>query len=230
MRHLPRPARAVALALSLAVAVLAPAPAVAAASAGPSAGTPASPASSAPPGACADGDGVTVVVDLTDLGGDVRAGCAPGDPATGRQALETAGFTTTDSQPGLVCTIDNLPDPCPTEFDGRYWAYWSAGPDGQWTARTEGADTADPAPGSFEGWRYNDGATPPGVTPAALAAAATASAASTAGEEPAATATSTPAPDETAAGRPGRTAYLALGAAVVLLVVAGVVARRRGRG
>ncbi|WP_193314866.1 hypothetical protein [Georgenia thermotolerans] len=226
MRPLPRPARAVALALGLAVAVLAPAPADAAGG-GPAAGAPAASAP-APTGACADGSGVTVVVDLTDLGGDVRAGCAPGDPATGREALQAAGFAATDSQPGLICAIDHLPDPCPTQFDGRYWAYWSAGPGGQWTARTEGADTADPAPGSVEGWRYNDGATPPGVTPAALAAAASPTAA--ASEEPAASATPTPAPEGHTASRPGRNAYLALGAAVILLVAAGVVARRRGRG
>ncbi|GAA1626036.1 hypothetical protein [Georgenia ruanii] len=230
MSPLPRPARTAALALGLAAVVLAPAPAVAAGSTGPAAGTPATsaPTASAPPGACADTDGVTVVVDLTDLGGDVRAGCAPGDPATGREALTGAGFTTTDSQPGLICAIDDLPDPCPTAFDGRYWAYWSTGPGGEWTARTEGADTANPAPGSFEGWRYNDGATPPGVTPAALAAAAT----GTPGPTPSPGTASSPTSAPQAAGdhKPARTAYLALGAAVVLLAAAGVMARRRGRG
>lgn len=118
--------------------------------------------------ACTGPDGVTVVVDLTDLGGAVEVGCADGDPATGREALESAGFVPTDSSPGFICAVEGLPDPCPEEFDGSYWSYWTAEATGDWVAQTEGADTTDPVPGSIEGWRYNDGATGPGVAPAAL--------------------------------------------------------------
>ncbi|WP_418605658.1 hypothetical protein [Georgenia sp. SUBG003] len=88
--------------------------------------------------------------------------------------------------PGMICAVDGLPDPCPEEFDGSYWAYFTAEAGGEWTARTEGADTADPAPGSFEGWRYNDGSAGPGVETAALADAA----AGSAGDEAAAEETS----------------------------------------
>uniref|UniRef100_UPI0035683872 hypothetical protein n=1 Tax=Actinotalea sp. TaxID=1872145 RepID=UPI0035683872 len=42
-------------------------------------------------GACTDADGVTVVVDFTDLGGEVEIGCATA-PATGTEALQEAGF------------------------------------------------------------------------------------------------------------------------------------------
>src|SRR5690349_10703611 len=105
-------------------------------------------------------DGVLVVVDFTDLGGEVETGCAEGDPASGRAALEAAGFTPADSSPGLICTIDGQPDPCPTEFDGSYWAYWQV-VDGEWEASMIGADEADPTPGGIEGWRYNDGSVPP---------------------------------------------------------------------
>lgn len=130
-------------------------------------------AGTAPVGACGDGEGVTVVVDFTDLGGEVEVGCAAGDPASGREALAAAGFTPADgTYPGLICTIDGLPDPCPAEFAGSYWAYWSADQGGDWEASQVGADDADPVPGAFEGWRYNDGATAPGVATAALAAAA----------------------------------------------------------
>lgn len=123
------------------------------------------PAAAQPLNAC---DGVVVVVDFTDLGGDVVTGCAEGDPSSGREALEMAGFTPADGDtPGLICTIDAQPDPCPTTFEGSYWAYWSA-PDyltQQWEMSMTGADETDPAPGQIEGWRYNDGSVPPSLAP-----------------------------------------------------------------
>ena len=120
---------------------------------------------------CTDTDGVTVVVDFTDLGGDIEVGCAEGDPASGREALESAGFAPEDSQPGMICTIDNQPDPCPEEFDGSYWSYWFA-EDEAWASYQVGADDADPAPGDVEGWRYFDGSAGPQLEPAEAAAAA----------------------------------------------------------
>ncbi len=119
-----------------------------------------------PAGACTDG-GVTVVVDLTDLDGEVVVGCAEGEPESGRDALESAGFETADSQPGMICAINSLPDPCPEEFDGNFWAYFTAEEGGEWEMSMEGADTAVPAPDSFEGWRYNDGSEAPDFEPVA---------------------------------------------------------------
>lgn len=164
-------------ALTAVLALAVPATAAAAASAAtlpaPASPAPAAVVASAATGdACTGPDGVTVVVDLTDLGGDVEVGCADGDPATGREALESAGFVPTDSSPGFICAVEGLPDPCPEEFDGSYWSYWTAEPAGDWVAQTEGADTTDPVPGTFEGWRYNNGSTGPGVAPAALAGTA----------------------------------------------------------
>lgn len=127
--------------------------------------------SAAAPSADACADGVTVVVDFTDLGGEVEVGCAEDDPATGRAALESAGFTLTDSIPGMICAIDANPDPCPEEFEGSFWAYWTTD-GGEWVSHTAGADGTDPAPGDIEGWRYNDGATGPELSPADAAAAA----------------------------------------------------------
>ncbi|MPV35892.1 hypothetical protein [Georgenia subflava] len=162
----------------------------------PAAATPA-----VPDGACVGSSGVTVVVDSTDLGGDVEVGCAEGDPATGRQALEAAGFEPTDSIPGMICAIDALPDPCPEEFQGSYWAYFGAEPGEEWAAQTAGADAVDPDPGSFEGWRYNDGTAGPGITTAQLAGAATATAAP---EQPAddEVASDSPAPGDQTGGAP----------------------------
>lgn len=120
---------------------------------------------------CAETDGVTVVVDFTDVGGQIQVGCAEGDPASGREALEAAGFTPEDSQPGMICAVDGLPDPCPEEFEGSFWSYWYA-EDGAWASYQVGADEADPGPGDVQGWRYFDGSAGPQVEPAAAIAAA----------------------------------------------------------
>ena len=113
-------------------------------------------------------EGVTVVVDFTDSGGDIEVACAEGSPENGRAALETAGFVPEDSQPGMICAIDSSPDPCPEEFDGNYWSYWFANDAGEWESYQVGADEADPAPGAVEGWRYFDGSEGPQVEAAAL--------------------------------------------------------------
>lgn len=116
-------------------------------------------------GACADETGVTVVVDATALDGPLEVGCAT-DPATGTEALAQAGFAETRDPSGYICAVAGLPDPCPTEFTGSYWSYWTAAPGGEWTAYAEGSDTAVPAAGTVEGWSYGDGSQPPGVAPA----------------------------------------------------------------
>ena len=120
-------------------------------------------------GACTDESGVTVVVDFTDVGGEIVAGCAGLDPSSGREALQAAGFAITESQPGLICAIDDQPDPCPVTFEGSFWSYWHSSPDGDWASYLMGADSSDPAPGELEGWRYNDGTTGPGLAPADVA-------------------------------------------------------------
>lgn len=122
-------------------------------------------------GACADSKSVTVVVDFTDVGGEIVTRCAPSDPTTGREALEAAGFVPTNAASGLICAIDSAPDPCPVAFEGSFWSYWHSTGDGEWTSYMVGADSSDPAPGEIDGWRYNDGSTPPGIAPADAAAA-----------------------------------------------------------
>lgn len=116
---------------------------------------------------CEDPSGVTVVVDFTEVGGGIETGCAVSDFETGRTALEAAGFTLTDSQPGLICAINSLPDPCPETFEGSFWSYWYGEPGGEWASYMTGADTSSPAPDQVEGWRYNDGSAGPGIAPPA---------------------------------------------------------------
>ncbi|GGP82142.1 hypothetical protein [Saccharothrix coeruleofusca] len=117
--------------------------------------------------------GVTVVVDRGPLGGGVRTGCAPGDPASGLAALAAAGFgyTFASRQPGYVCRIDGQPaaDPCVTPSPTTaYWSYWHGQPGAGWTYSSGGAGGHDPAPGSVEGWAFG-AAQPPGIAPPAPA-------------------------------------------------------------
>lgn len=107
-------------------------------------------------------DGVQVVVDATELGGDATVGCAPGDPGSGLEAMESAGFEVTIDDAGLVCAIGGLPDPCVAaeDFAGVFWAAWDLSENG-WEFASIGPAEADPAPGDVIGWVYNDGATPP---------------------------------------------------------------------
>ena len=160
MSHSHHPGRRTAGLLLLTTAILGVGPAAGAAVAEPDLS-----------GGCTDASGVTVVVDLTEVGGGLEVGCAP-SAATGTEALAAAGFTETRDASGLICAIESAPDPCPTEFTGDWWTYWYATPDGEWQTYLEGPDTAAPEPGAYEGWRYGDGTAAPGATPAEIAAAA----------------------------------------------------------
>ncbi|MGH1563919.1 hypothetical protein [Mumia sp. DW29H23] len=124
-------------------------------------------------GVCADATGTTVVVDMTDLGGDVEVACAEdSDGMTGMQALEAAGFEVTPvTGSGMTgtCRIDGQPAEDETlDVDGRdyvekcqqfppggaYWSYYVAPADGAWAYAQTGADTNKVVPGGFEGWRF----------------------------------------------------------------------------
>lgn len=192
-------------------------------------GLPAAPAS-ANEGACGEDEGVTVVVDFTDIGGAIEVGCASGDPVSGRSALEAAGFAATDSQPGMICAIGALPDPCPATFEGSYWSYWNSSDGGEWVSYQVGADSSDPAPGEMEGWRYNDGSTGPGIAPADVAGldGPTASTDTTATATGAADETEAP-PASTATDNGVLITALGLAAAIALLVALFLARARRRR-
>ncbi len=192
----------------------------------------AAPAEAAGNGACTDPNGVTVVVDFTDVGGAVETGCALA-PTTGTDALQKAGFVDTRDASGLICAIDATPDPCPATFTGSYWSYWSAEPGGSWQSYQVGSDTSSPTAGSVEGWRYSDGSAGPTV---AVPAAATASA--TVASSPSASASGAPAAAATLSsgtgaplqdGSSGGVQGWLIGALVLagLVSVVGLVVRRR---
>ena len=118
-------------------------------------------ASNAEAAPCGSRSGVTVVVEYADpLGTSV--GCATGDPATGLEALKSAGhrYTFVPRQPGFLCTIDARPDPCNNGPANAYWSYWHAQPGGSWSYGSIGAGSYDPPSGSVEGWAFGSGKPP----------------------------------------------------------------------
>ena len=120
-----------------------------------------------PPANAATCEGVWVVIDARDLGGSITTSCAPGAPGSGLAALEAAGhsYSFVPRIPGMVCTIDARPQPCNGAPADAYWSYWHAAAGGSWSYATRGAGTRAPGPGTVEGWRFGDGAAPPGIQP-----------------------------------------------------------------
>ncbi|WP_199421507.1 hypothetical protein [Actinotalea solisilvae] len=183
----------------------------------------------APSGPCTDPEGVTVIVDKTDLGGEVEMGCAT-DASTGTAALQTAGFADTRDDANMICAIDALPDPCPTEFTGSYWSYWTAEPGGAWEMAMLGSDEAVPAPGGVEGWRYSDGSAGPTVDAPAAPTEEAADQAATSGEAEDVddgTSVTTAEEEPQAAAGPSPVLLAGVGVVAVLAVAAVLVQRRR---
>ena len=111
-------------------------------------------------------DGVIVVVDASGLGRGISQTCVAGAPGNGLDALRAAGHTYgfVPRIPGMVCTIDDRPDPCNGAPAHAYWSYWHAEQGGSWSYSSVGAGDHHPTPGTVEGWRFGDGAAP-GIPP-----------------------------------------------------------------
>lgn len=126
--------------------------------------TPAGPSPTTVPGTyregrCVGTEGVTVIVDFAAFQDRTVIRCVFGAPASGKDALEKAGFTHDPGAfPGSVCQLDGLPAQghpyCWTT--GGYWSYWKATAAGQPWKYSEWGFTAGPAPqpGHVEGWRF----------------------------------------------------------------------------
>ncbi|RDI23780.1 hypothetical protein [Lentzea flaviverrucosa] len=109
---------------------------------------------------------VKVVVDFTSFGGGVQTACTTVDPSSGIVALQNVKFVVgyVPRQPGFVCTINALPNPCNGAPTTAYWSYWHGTPGGTWTYSSSGAGSYNPAPGTVEGWSFGAG-TAPSTTP-----------------------------------------------------------------
>ncbi|WP_326567034.1 hypothetical protein VSH64_35055 [Amycolatopsis rhabdoformis] len=125
----------------------------------------ASPASATVPGKgtagyCPDANGVTVVVDFQDLGGDTLIRCAPGPQANGVTAMQNAGLDLAGVGKyglALICKIEGKPadQSCsgmPPE--NATWGFWTATDGGKWASSQVGVQGWQPPAGSFEGWSF----------------------------------------------------------------------------
>lgn len=130
------------------------------------------------PGFCPDGNGVTVIIDFQDLGGDSIVRCAVGDQATGLAALKNAGIQITGTArwgEAFICRIEGKPapnaEPCiDTPPASAYWSYWYAPNGGSWKYSEWGVANRKPPLGSFEGWSFSKNRTaetnpPPRIAP-----------------------------------------------------------------
>ncbi|MEA5363110.1 ABC transporter substrate-binding protein [Amycolatopsis sp., V23-08] len=131
------------------------------------------------PGFCADGTGVTVVVDFQQLGGTTIVRC---DPQTGRgtglDALKNAGFQIAGVQrwgEAFICRVENRPsaveeipvkgnehykETCvDTPPAAGYWSYWHSGNNCAWEYSQWGVKNRDFTTGGFEGWSFSLNAT-----------------------------------------------------------------------
>ena len=123
------------------------------------------PPAAAASGRCAEGSGVTVVVDFGPLGGGTRVGCAPGGAdQPGSQVVPAAGFPMTYvSGAPFVCRISGLPDADEEDCSGTppadaYWGlFWSDGDPATWTYATVGITGLEVPEGGSIGWRWQDG-------------------------------------------------------------------------
>ena len=129
------------------------------------------------PGECTDDSGITVVVDFSDLDGDVVVRCVRGplpDDMSGLEALRAASFTVQGTArwgDAFVCRIQGRPAPDESlSFDGdddykercqdtppaqAYWGYWYADDGGDWKFSSESAAAREVSEGGFEGWAFS---------------------------------------------------------------------------
>ncbi|MFT3875563.1 MAG: hypothetical protein QM708_03915 [Propioniciclava sp.] len=88
---------------------------------------------------------------------------------TGKQALQSAGFTVRDKTPGFLCQINGSPSTCVITVDA-YWSYWHAsrnadGTWGPWTYAQLGYTNRKPKQGDAEGWAFGNGSQRPPSPP-----------------------------------------------------------------
>ena len=139
---------------------------------------------------CTSANGVSVVVDLRQLGGGILDRCAPGlgAGATGLDALQAAGIPyqgTSQWGDAFICRLlgrpaadeslripgnSNYHEQCiTTPPSSAYWAYWFAPNGGPWQYSSAGVSSHHVTPGGFEGWVFTlggaDRQTAPGVAP-----------------------------------------------------------------
>jgi hypothetical protein len=176
-------------------------------------------------------DGVTVVVDGNQLGGDPDVTCVH-RAGTASELFTEAGFTL-EYQPQLqdfVCRVAGRPAEGPCTDGDSYWSLWWAKPGGSWVYSTLGVTSLEvPTGGSLAfAWHQAEGdAAPPDV-----AVAQTTRGASN-GTSPGESATADGPPPNSSDGSKGDggtlPTWIGLGLAALVLGAAGLVAALRRR-
>lgn len=122
-------------------------------------------------GLCAEGEGISVVVDPGDLGGEVREACVPSEGSElATQVFADAGVEVTPvgAFPGAACRVDGQPQDVACQQmppADAYWGLFLAQPDGSWDYAPTGADELELTPGDYVAfaWQTGSEATPPSV-------------------------------------------------------------------
>jgi hypothetical protein len=127
--------------------------------------------------ACAQGDGVTVVVDPHQLGGGVSTTCVPGSGSKASAAFTAAGVSMQRAarERGFVCRVNALPadagcvQASPAD---AYWSLWVSTGNGSWSYAQIGVDGLDVPRGGWVAWSWQGQASraQPGVSPVGAAA------------------------------------------------------------
>lgn len=154
-------------------------------------------------GPCAEGVGVTVAVDAQAEDTDAAVvRCAANEDgsayeaASSTQTFADAGFSVVTKSDGMVCLIDEAPDPNPCdEWTGVWWSFWQAEAGADWISATTGSGTTEATTDGFIGYSL---VTSEEETPAPRAETVLAEAATTPTETVTETATATETVTETA--------------------------------
>jgi hypothetical protein len=112
---------------------------------------------------CPSADGVSVVVDGSDVGGSVATSCVAGGGGQSAASLfDSAGhvLTRVTSEPGAVCKVDGMPGsagcermPPANAFWGLFWSDGSGG----WVFASEGVDGLNVPAGGSVAFAWQDG-------------------------------------------------------------------------
>jgi MYXO-CTERM domain-containing protein len=121
---------------------------------------------------CAQGTGVTVVVDYQQLGGGTSARCVSGGGSKAAAAFSAAGvgLQRASRQPGFVCRVNAKPADAgcvQASPSDAYWSLWVSSGNGTWSYASTGVDGLSVPKGGWVAfsWQGQSGKAQPRVTP-----------------------------------------------------------------
>lgn len=157
---------------------------------------------------CADGNGVSVVVDYRELGGSTVTACAAngaGKSAAAIFAEVSVKLSYAARQPGFVCRVNDVPaaDPCVnTSPADAFWGLWWSDGTRPWTYSSSGVGSLTVPAGGSVGWAWQQDRAAGQTVPPAVAAPKAPEPSPTATSSPTATATPTASPTSSPTSSP----------------------------